>query len=453
MSSAANVLGGSQAGHNRQDEVFDLARTSSIAFAGQACASLADESALQARLDAVFSGVARRDVVVCTCVDGQIAFAAVGPAGESRRTDAQVRPGCLAKLFTATLIRQLITEGALDLDDRVGALLSLPQSVSECLNGITIRHLLDHMHGLDDSACVSAPLAPDGFIDPEALIRKCAEFRLSRPGEIYSYSNAGAWIEGAILEAWHGRRYEEILRSRLFDPLGITHGLVSNGDPKSTVTGSCPATGGAIAISARDLARFLDFVGSRQEHWPDRAGAITATPLPGWNPFERGVFRGWKCYGDGWYGHNSIADDGSTVLARLHPKERISLVVASTHQHANVVAAKVLGKSLPGYSTLSIPRLSATEAIDPRRLETYAGAYRNCAEAFYVFALGPGKIELDSPSGKSVMSLAEENVFIASKADAGGVKFIQFLCQHGSSFHYLWDGRRVYRKSEVDTHV
>jgi CubicO group peptidase (beta-lactamase class C family) len=414
--------------------------------------ALADASLLQERLNRVFSGVESKDVVVGISVDGDASVAALGRSPRSGGLDVVLSPGCLTKLFTATLLEQLISRGALSPDDRAESLLGGSVRTQNALEGISLRHLLEHSHGLDDSSCLRVPRRQDGFIDVESVLTTCSRHRLNMPGELYSYSNAGAWVAAAIVEVWHGRPYEDILQSELFDSLGIRLRPRVGIDSLELSNGICPATGGALAISCRDLFRFLVWANLRKCFWPESVDRPEYTPLPGWNPLERGVYRAWKVYGSGWYGHNSIADDGSSIFARVNPEGGIVVVVSSARYHAGVVAAKVFGKSFPGYSTLSTPRQDPRQEASLASLDSYCGSYCNAAETISVQMSESGSLRLVSRTASSDLSTTDADVFVVDKSPSAGTRFVQFLGRNGTSFRYLWDGRRVLRRTEVSAY-
>ena len=71
------------------------------------------------------------------------------------------------------------------------------------------------------------PRAPLGTLPQQRL--EIARQALSRPPGIppdtkYWYSNVGYILAGAVLEQLTGRAWEELMRERLFQPLGITTG-------------------------------------------------------------------------------------------------------------------------------------------------------------------------------------------------------------------------------------
>lgn len=212
-------------------------------------------------MDVVFRGLQDQDVAVITSVEGEVSFATIGPTKAPRGPDKDIQPGCLTKLLTATLLEQLISQGALHAEDPAGSFFPNSSMIRASLEGITVRQLLEHTHGLDDSTCIHLPRSFNGFIDGNGLLEACTKFRLSLPGEIYSYSNAGAWIVAAVLESWHDAPYETILEKQLLEPLGIRTPCFYERYPASGIKDLCPATGGASPVCSCDTE--ISRVGSR----------------------------------------------------------------------------------------------------------------------------------------------------------------------------------------------
>lgn len=114
------------------------------------------------------------------------------------------------KQFTGALIALLAHDGALDLDAKIGQYLN---DVPPDKQRITIRQLLTHTSGLGQR------YAADGVSDRDEALRKILRSELAgRPGEEYSYSNDGFNLLAIIAEIVTDQTYEELIRSRLFDP-------------------------------------------------------------------------------------------------------------------------------------------------------------------------------------------------------------------------------------------
>ncbi len=113
--------------------------------------------------------------------------------------------GSISKVMVATLIHQFAAQGRLRLTDRVSDVLPgapLPQR-----NQIQVQHLLDHVAGLP----ADAPMFPVGGLTVAY-----------GPGAHWYYSNTGYEILGKIAEQLGQRPLGQLLRDRIFMPLGMS---------------------------------------------------------------------------------------------------------------------------------------------------------------------------------------------------------------------------------------
>lgn len=173
---------------------------------------------------------------VAVLVDG--ALAGLGVAGR-RRADRDVpvtvddlwHLGSCTKAMTATLLATFVDEQRLGWSSTVAeALPALAARMHKDSRAITVEHLLAHRSGL--------PAAP-----PDQLWRRlwswqgtlpAARSEVARtmlakaperpPGSRALYSNAGYMIAGAIAERLGDAPFEELLRARVWQPLGIDGG-------------------------------------------------------------------------------------------------------------------------------------------------------------------------------------------------------------------------------------
>jgi CubicO group peptidase (beta-lactamase class C family) len=130
--------------------------------------------------------------------------------------------GSLTKVFTASVILQLVGEGAISLDDPIDRYLGgFPAGVGD---RVTIRHLLAHRSGW------GAYWDHPEFLDNISRLREISEYlRFIRtmplsfePGAQEMYSNVGYEVLGGVIESVTGQPYHQVVEARLFDPLGMT---------------------------------------------------------------------------------------------------------------------------------------------------------------------------------------------------------------------------------------
>ncbi|MBE5805031.1 MAG: beta-lactamase family protein [Clostridiales bacterium] len=136
------------------------------------------------------------------------------PAGEN----TLYRVASITKMATALVTLMLAEEGAFALDDPIAPL--LPDASGEAaLQGVTIRQLLCHTSGLRDTSAYDQALrSGDSF---HAVLHANGV----RGSNVMSYSNFGFGLLGCLMESVTGRSLEEVFRTRLFIPLGMTASL------------------------------------------------------------------------------------------------------------------------------------------------------------------------------------------------------------------------------------
>ena len=140
--------------------------------------------------------------------------------------------GSDTKAMTATLAAILVEEGLLRWDSSIGEVLpDLTGKIDEAYHDVTLRQLLRHRGG-----CPNETVPPGTTIfamhalPGETMVAqrlKYVEMFLAgepqdEPGRRYIYSNGGYTTAGAMLERVTGSSWEDLMRERLFAPLGIT---------------------------------------------------------------------------------------------------------------------------------------------------------------------------------------------------------------------------------------
>ncbi len=126
--------------------------------------------------------------------------------------------GSVGKQFTATLVMMLVEGKRLNLDDPIGAFF---QDAPSIWNGITVRHLLTHTAGISNKLYDQIDLRRD-YTEEELFARIAAIPLDFPPGDKWNYSNPGYVLLGMIIRRVSGKFYGDLLRERIFAPLGMT---------------------------------------------------------------------------------------------------------------------------------------------------------------------------------------------------------------------------------------
>jgi CubicO group peptidase (beta-lactamase class C family) len=136
--------------------------------------------------------------------------------------ETRFRIGSVTKQFTATIILQLVDEGALKLDEAIGTY--LPDYPKEVGSRVTIHHLLTHTSGIpnytDDPSFVKDHSR--NHYEPSEFAATFSRLPLDfAPGSAWRYSNSGYFVLGVIIEKVTGKPYDQVLRERVLEPLGL----------------------------------------------------------------------------------------------------------------------------------------------------------------------------------------------------------------------------------------
>ena len=133
-------------------------------------------------------------------------------------TDTVFQSGSVGKQFTSTAVMLFVQDGKLALDDPITRY--LPEAPPEWA-AIRIHHLLTHTSGIRDYGYEASYDTRRAVTEADLVRMACAQPLEFQPGERYSYSNTGYLLLGAILDRIGGRHYSEVLRDRVFRPLGM----------------------------------------------------------------------------------------------------------------------------------------------------------------------------------------------------------------------------------------
>jgi CubicO group peptidase (beta-lactamase class C family) len=147
--------------------------------------------------------------------------------------NSQFRLASVSKQFTAMAVMQLMEDGKLRYDQDIRDF--IPELPYE---GITIRHLLQHVSGLPDYE----PLMdqhwktelkaddPARYTDGNADVIKMLVAKnmpvYFEPGEKWRYSNTGYNLLGSIVARASGVSLAEFLKTRVFDPAGMSRTIM-----------------------------------------------------------------------------------------------------------------------------------------------------------------------------------------------------------------------------------
>lgn len=170
--------------------------------------------------------------------------------GFNSKTQAPV--ASCSKWLTAALVMQFVDEGKLSLDDKVARY--LPVFDKYFKGYITIRHCLSHMTGIaDEDRFLKKLLERRKFSSLEEEVDAFAAKDIrSKPGTDFWYGNIGLNIAGRVLEVISKKKFDILIRTKLFTPLGMTKTSFT----PAINAGPVNPSGGAKS-TAEDYMKFL----------------------------------------------------------------------------------------------------------------------------------------------------------------------------------------------------
>lgn len=421
--------------------------------------------------------------------DGDVADTAYGVLNLRTRTnttpDSLFQIGSITKVWTATLVMQLVDDGLLDLDAPLTTYLpSFRVADPDVTTSVTTRHLLAHTSGIDGDLFLDTGRGDDCI---ERYVDACATLGQNHPlGATMSYCNAGYTMLGRLIEVLRGATWDDVLRERLLTPLDATtagtlpeeallhSAAVGHITPPGKETTVAPRWGifrsagpaGLIHATARDVLAFahlhlndgaapdgtrvLSTQSAQTMREPQVAVPDTYTLGSHWG-------LGWILMN--WSGQDVYGHDGNTIgqsaYLRIVPSKGVAVCLLTNGGHAadlfrdlfNEVLGELAGVQLP-------PRLEPPAQLPDVDLTAYAGRY---ARQSFEITFEPAADHLlaqPKTSGELAAAISTEplppyevypvqdDVFVGRNEDgASWTPFVFFTLDNGA--RYLHMGARA----------
>ncbi len=142
----------------------------------------------------------------------------------SATTDSLFQIGSITKVFTATLIMQLVDEGKVDIDQPLRAYLpDFAVADADVSARVTLRHLLCHTSGIEGDFFVDSGRGEDSIARLQDMGRLLPQ--IFPPGERFAYCNYGFAMLGRVIEVVAGDTYDIAIKKRIYEPLGMNNAL------------------------------------------------------------------------------------------------------------------------------------------------------------------------------------------------------------------------------------
>jgi CubicO group peptidase (beta-lactamase class C family) len=354
----------------------------------------------QARLDELAAEHHVPGASLAVLHDGAIGEAATGvlnvQTGVETTPKSLFQIGSITKVYTATVVMQLVEEGRIELETPiVEALPELRLADPERAREVTIRHLLSHTSGIEGDHFEDTGRGDDVLA---RYVASCAKLGFSHPvGATMSYCNTGYVIAGRLIEVLCEATWDEALRARVLEPLGLAHTVTlpeealrfraahghehdEGRPPRLTSAWGLPRSSGpagAICATAADTVAFarahlegrLPFAEAMREpqvEIPDRWTLGSHWGL-GWILFD-------------WDGRRVFGHDGATIgqaaLLRVVPDAGVAIALLANGGNVRDLYADLFGELLAELCDLRMPDPLAPPAHRPHvDAARFAGRY------------------------------------------------------------------------------
>lgn len=157
-----------------------------------------------------------------------------------------------SKWLTAALVMTFVDEGKISLDDKVSTYLPIFETYGKTY--ITIRNCLSHTTGIADSkSVVLKMLERRKFESLEDEVNSFVKKEIdANPGTSFFYGNIGLNIAGRVLEVVSKKRFDLLMKQRIFTPLEMRNSSFTSDNAVNP-------SGGAESTAA-DYMNFLSMI-------------------------------------------------------------------------------------------------------------------------------------------------------------------------------------------------
>jgi CubicO group peptidase (beta-lactamase class C family) len=393
--------------------------------------------------------------------------------------------GSISKVWTTTMIMQLIDEGRLSLDTTVAEVLpGVRIGREDAGEQIAIRHLLSHTSGIDGDIFTDTGRGDECVERYVGGLGEAAQ--VFPPGAAYSYCNSGFVLLGRIIEVLDGRIWDASLRERLIGPLGLTQTVtlpeeairyrVATGhrerprqDQAVSVWG-LPRSAGPAGLITSDVEGVLAFARLHLDGGVTRDGTRLLSQasaedmqrqraeIPGLGDSADAVGLGWRLHR--WGDRSIFGHDGGTIgqtaYLRIDPEARLIACLLTNSPQSQSLFQRLFSEVFGAYAGVTVPPSPAPAAgpSNPDQ-ERHAGRYERASMRNDV-TVRDGRLHMVSGQSDDRAAFSDEgpHEFDLYPADATGDNFVArsddrqpwsplVFGRFGDGAPYLFTGGRI----------
>lgn len=372
--------------------------------------------------------------------------------------------GSITKVFTNTILADMVKRGEVKLDDPVSKYLPASVHVPE-RNGkqITLVDLATQSSGLPR---LPTNLAPADVTNPYAdysvkqLYDFLSSYTLTRDiGAQYEYSNLGMGLLGHVLALRANMSYPDLVKQRVLDPLGMSQtgvaltpsmkshmaqGFDANGAPQRLWDLPTLAGAGALRSNAVDMLKFL---AANLDSTSGSLGAAMAMARTPRRPLggNNAIGLAWNTVsllGTSVTWHNGGTGGFRTFIGLDDAHHRGVIVLTNSTNSPDDIGFHMLQPQVP-LEAPPAPQKARTEiTLDPSKLDALAGVYALApnfqltvtreGSSLFGQATGQGKVQL-YPESDTEFFLKVVDAQVTFVRDASGKVDQLILHQNGAN--------------------
>jgi dipeptidyl aminopeptidase/acylaminoacyl peptidase len=368
--------------------------------------------------------------------------------------DTLFQIGSITKVWTTTVLMQLVDEGLLSLDAPVAQVLpELRLSDPDVTKQVTMRQLLTHTSGIDGDVFTDTGRGDDCV---EKYVAGLDEVAQNHPlGATWSYCNSGFVLAGRVIEQLTGGTWDKAVRDRIFAPLGLEHtitlpeeallhraavGHVSEGtaEPTRAPAWMLPRSLGPAGVIGSTVADLLGFarmhltggVGPDGTRLLELSSATNMTELQAELPDTHTLGDSWGIgwIRFGWNGRRLIGHDGNTIgqsaFLRLLPDEGLAVTLLTNGGNTRDLYQDLYREIFAELADIEMPRplIPPAEPV-PVDARPHVGTYERAGARLEVLmgddgpvlrttVTGPLAKLAAEPTAEYPMIAVEQNLFV-----------------------------------------
>ena len=362
------------------------------------------------------------------------------------QTDMLFRLGSTTKMMTAAALVALADQNKIKLDEPIG---NRVKGLSPKIAKATPNNLLSNSAGVRDFA------APFVSNDDEALAKMVRSWKddvfFGDSGEVYSYSSAGFWLSGMVLEETTGRPYADSMSEILFKPLGMerttlrpllamTYPLanghaIENGKPtiiRPFFNNVAMWPAGSVFSNANDLSRWvIAFLNEGRldgkQVLPASLPALMTTPripVPGDTDshYAYGLTT-FKFNGVQFVGHGGFSR-GYGSMIQMVPEKKFAVIVLTNKSGETM--RKSLNKAMElalGLKDDGPPKQDPVAPLTKAEMNEYVGSYSHAPQLWEV-SIKDDKLQLKLDGKEYVLTKSGERKFTFGASNENEMVFV-----------------------------